>query len=30
MRNRKVTLIGLGLVLGIGLSVILVKTHKTR
>ena len=30
MRNRKVTLIGLCLVLGIGLSVILVKTHKTR
>ncbi len=29
MRNRKVTLIGLGLVLGIGLSVILIKTHKT-
>lgn len=29
MRNRKVTLIGLGLVLGIGLSVIIIKTHKT-
>lgn len=25
MRNRKITLIGLGLVLGIGLSIILIK-----
>lgn len=29
MRNRKVALIGLGLVLGIGLSIILIKTRKT-